>query len=74
MLTHAENIKSALGGLAWNLRDTEHSVIEVLRSSRNAVAAIEDVLPEAGEYRLRLDSVIIELNDLADEGDGKQRV
>lgn len=71
LLTHAENIKSALGGLAWNLRDTEHSVIEVLRSSRNAVAAIEDVLPEAGEYRLRLDSVIIELNDLADEGERK---
>ena len=71
LLTHAENIKSALGGLAWNLRDTEHSVIEVLKSSRNAVAAIESALPEAEEYRLRLDSVIIELNDLADEGERK---
>mgnify|MGYP002560417621 CR=1 FL=1 len=67
LLTHAENIKSALSGLSWNLRDTEQSVIQVLKGSRNAISALENAFKEAGEYRERLDSVIIELNDLADE-------
>lgn len=71
LLTHAENIKSALGGVFWNLRDTDRSVIEVLKSSRNALTNIEGALREAGEYRQRLDSVIIELNDLADEAERK---
>ena len=69
LLTHAENIKSALSGLSWNLRDTEQSVIQVLKGSRNAISALENAFKEAGEYRERLDSVIIELNDLADEGE-----
>ena len=69
LLTHAENIKSALSGLSWNLRDTEQSVIQVLKGSRNAISALENAFKEAGEYRERLDSVIIELNDLADEAE-----
>lgn len=71
LLTNAESIKAALNGLTWNLRDTEHSVIEVLKSSRNALAGIGNTLHEAEEYRQRLDSVIIELNDLADDGERK---
>ena len=57
LLTHAENIKSALSGLSWNLRDTEQSVIQVLKGSRNAISALENAFKEAGEYRERLDSV-----------------
>ena len=53
----------------WNLRDTEQSVIQVLKGSRNAISALENAFKEAGEYRERLDSVIIELNDLADEAE-----
>ena len=71
MLSNAESIKSALGGLTWNLRDVENSVIGVLKNSRNALSGIESSLREAGEYRERLDSVILELNDLADESDRK---
>lgn len=71
LLMNAENIKSALSALTWNLRDTDRSVIEVLKSSRNALAGIEHSLREAVEYRQRLESVIIELNDLADEGERK---
>lgn len=74
LLTHAENIKSALSGLSWNLRDTEQSVIQVLKGSRNAISALENAFKEAGEYRERLDSVIIELNDLADEANAEQKV
>lgn len=71
LLTNAEHIKSALSGMTLNLRDTDRSVIEVLKNSRNALSGIEQTLREAGEYRQRLDSVIIELNDLADEGERK---
>ena len=71
MLTHAENIKSALSGAVWNLRDKEQAVIQALKSSRNALAAIESAWRDAGAYRERLDSVIIELNDLTDEAERK---
>lgn len=71
LLTNAENIKAALAGLAWNLRDTDQAVIRTLKNSRNALSAVENALREAGEYGERLDSVIIELNDLADEAERK---
>lgn len=72
LLTNAENIKSALGGMAWKLRNMDDSVINVLKASRNALNGIENSLREAGEYRQRLDSVIIELNDLADEAERRE--
>ncbi len=71
MLTHAENIKSALGSITWNVRDTEQSVIQVLKSVRNATASLGSAFPESAEYVQRLDSVVIELNDLADEAERK---
>ena len=40
-----------------------------MKGSRNAISALENAFKEAGEYRERLDSVIIELNDLADEAE-----
>ncbi len=69
LLTNAESIKSALSNVTWNLRDTEHSVTEVLKGVRNALSGVEHSLHEAEEYRQRLDSVLIELNDLADEAE-----
>lgn len=71
MLNHAETIKSSLNGMAWNLRDNEQSVISVLKGIRHSLEGIENALPEAKEYRERVDSVIIELNDLADEAERK---
>ena len=71
LLTNAENIKSALNGMTWNLRDTDHSVIGVLKTTRNALSGIENMLHDVADYRQRLESVIIELNDLADDGERK---
>lgn len=71
LLTHAENIKSALTGMIWSLRDTDNAVIQVLKSSRHAISGLENTLKEAAEYKQRLESVIIELNDLADEAERK---
>ncbi len=69
MLNHAESIKSSLGGMTWNLRDDEHSVVSVLKGIGHSLEGIESALHEAKEYRERIESVIIELNDLADEAE-----
>lgn len=71
LLTNAEGIKSALSGVTWNLRDMDQAVVPLLKGVRNAMSGIEDSLKEAREYYQRLDSVIIELNDLADETERK---
>jgi len=71
LLTNAEQIKAALEAVAWNLRDTDQAVVQTLKTVRNAVAGISGSFREAGEYTQRLDSVIIELNDLADETERK---
>ncbi len=71
LLSHAEQVKSVLSGIGWNFRDAEHAVIGVLKASGNALANIGNALEEAEEYRQRLDSVVIELNDLADEAERK---
>lgn len=69
MLNHAESIKSSLGGMTWNLRDDEHSVVSVLKGIGHSLEGIESALHEAKEYRERIESVILELNDLADEAE-----
>lgn len=71
LLTNAENIKSVLSAMTYQLRDTDHAVIGVLKNTRNALMGIENNLKETREYRERLDSVIIELNDLVDEAERK---
>lgn len=71
LLTNAEGIKSALSGVGWNLRDMDQAVVPLLKGIRNALSGIEDSWHEAREYYQRLDSVIIELNDLADETERK---
>ena len=71
VLTHAESIKSVLGSMSWQLREEERSVVGELKGLVNGLEGIEAFLPEAGEYRQRLDSVVIELNDLADEAERK---
>ena len=71
MLTNAESIKSALGGMAWQIRENDQSVVSVLKHARGALGGIEQSFPEAVEYGKRLDSVIIELNDMADEASRK---
>lgn len=71
LLTNAESIKSALAGISWNLRDTDNAVIQTLKNLRNNLESVGGALAEAGEYGGRLSSVIIELNDLADEAERK---
>lgn len=67
LLSNAEAVKSAFSGLAFHLQDADGAVIQVLKSSKNTISGLSEVVKEAGEFCERLNSVIIELNDLADE-------
>lgn len=67
LLSNAEAVKSAFAGLTYHLQDTDHAVIQVLKNSKNTIAGLGEVVKEAREFAERLNSVIIELNDLADE-------
>lgn len=69
LLTNAETVKTTFAGLAYQLRDADQAVVQVLKNSRNNVAALEQVVKEAKEYEERINSVIIELNDIADEAE-----
>lgn len=71
LLSNAETVKSVFSGFVFQVRDAEQAVVQVLKSSKNAIGALSDVVREAGEYAKRLNSVIIELNDLADETERK---
>lgn len=71
VLSHAETIKSVLGRLVFDLRDADQAVVTVLKNSRNAVVSLKDMVKEASEYESRLESVILELKDLAEESEHK---
>lgn len=71
LLSNAEAIKTAFSGMVYRLRDVDDSVIQVLKNSRNNINSLHGVVKEAKEYEERLGSVIIELNDIADEAERK---
>lgn len=71
VLSHAETIKSVLGRLVFDLRDADQAVVTVLKNSRNALASLRNMVKEAAEYETRLDSVMLELKDLAEESEHK---
>ncbi|MDR2414708.1 MAG: DNA repair protein RecN [Odoribacteraceae bacterium] len=67
ILSHAETIKATLGGLVDVLTGDERPVVQALRHAVNRLETIAGVMGEAREYGERLQSVIIELQDIADE-------
>lgn len=69
VLSNAEMIKGRLGNLAYDLRDMEQSAIAVLKGAGNSMADLREVMKEAGSYEERLRSVVLELNDIADEAE-----
>ncbi|WP_251621586.1 DNA repair protein RecN [Odoribacter lunatus] len=71
LLSHAETIKSVLGRMTYDLRDTELAVITVLKNSKNSLAALKENVKDVHSYEKRLESVIIELKDLAEEAEHK---
>lgn len=71
LLSNAESIQSGFNRLTYDLRDDERAVITVLKNLKNSMAGLREVVKEAAEYEERLESVIIELKDLAEEAEHK---
>lgn len=66
-LTHAEEIKAVFGQLNISLSEDEHSVLVRLKENLGLVGKLRNVLPEAEEMYKRLESVYLELKDIAAE-------
>lgn len=67
MLTHAEDIKSALYQSSQLLDGDEQSLLQVLKDCCSTLQGISKVYPAARELTDRLDSSFIEIKDIADE-------
>ncbi len=66
-LSHTEEIKNALGQITFLLTDEENGVIDKIRQATRLAEDIQDFFPRAKELAQRLDSVHIELQDIASE-------
>jgi DNA repair protein RecN (Recombination protein N) len=66
-LTHAGDIKSAFGQLNLALTEDERSIIAVIKENLHNLGKLKLVFPEASQFFDRLESVYIELKDIASE-------
>lgn len=66
-LTHAEEIRSVFGQTYQALSEDERSVLAVLKENLNNIGKLRVVLPEAEQIFTRLESVYLELKDIASE-------
>ncbi|HAH22418.1 MAG TPA: DNA repair protein RecN [Prolixibacteraceae bacterium] len=66
-LTHAEEIKSVFGHLNQVLAEDDPSMLAVLKENLHNLGKLKLVFPEAEQLFTRLESVYIELKDIASE-------
>ncbi|MBQ8701343.1 MAG: DNA repair protein RecN [Prevotella sp.] len=67
LLSHAEDIKSALFEADSLLSNGDHSIIEMLKSATRPLSRIADVYPDIREAVERLESAHVEIKDIARE-------
>lgn len=70
MLSHSEDIKTALYQADNHLSGDDGNIIERLKQTSEQLANIKDVYPEVTELLERIDSCYIELKDIAQEVNG----
>jgi DNA repair protein RecN (Recombination protein N) len=66
-LTHAEEIRSVFGQTFQVLSEDERSVLSVLKENITSIGKLRMVLPEAEQMFNRMESVYLELKDMASE-------
>ena len=66
-LTHAEEIRSIFGMAYQAISEDERSVLAVLKENLTSIGKLKSVLPEAEQIFNRMESVYLELKDLASE-------
>ncbi|MCU0458782.1 MAG: DNA repair protein RecN [Bacteroidales bacterium] len=69
MLTNASEIKEALSAVTSALGGDEISALSLLRAARSSLSRIAEWLPEAGELEKRLETQLIELDDISYEAE-----
>ena len=69
LLQNAEQIKGSLNGLVYTIRDCDENVLSHIKGIRSTLDKSGEYLPLANELSERLNSVAIELLDIADEAD-----
>ena len=69
VLNNAENIKSAFSESTYVLTESDNPVIQALKGVKNRMVTLEGIVKEAADYEQRLSSVILELEDIADEAE-----
>lgn len=69
--THAEEIKAALFNTADSIADREINILNQLKEIRNGFEKVKNHFSASADYISRIDSVIIELKDIADESSKK---
>jgi len=71
-LSHAEEVIAALNLMGSVLMDDENSVIDKLSLVKETLSAVADFYPKVQELLNRLESVWLELKDMADEAAAMQ--
>lgn len=66
-LTHAEEIRSVFGVTYQALSEDERSVLAIVKENLSNIGKLKSVLPEAEQLFNRLETVYIELKDIASE-------
>ena len=66
-LTHAEEIRTVFGQAYLALSEDELSVLTILKENLTSIGKLRSVLPEAEQIFTRMETVYLELKDLASE-------
>lgn len=75
VLTHAEDIKEGLYRINATLNGDEGGQTAALRSTTAALRSLTSIYPQAEEWHSRMESLYIELKDIADEiADAEERI
>jgi DNA repair protein RecN (Recombination protein N) len=67
LLNNAENIKQQLGGIYFELKESEQPVVQQLKVLLNRLTPLQQYHPSIEGLQKRLQSAQIELQDIADE-------
>lgn len=67
LLSNAENIKQQLGNIYFELKDSEQPIVQQLKVLQQKIQALDSFHPGLKDLYERMNSSLIELQDVADE-------
>ncbi|MFT3910511.1 MAG: DNA repair protein RecN [Ferruginibacter sp.] len=67
LLSNAENVKQQLSAIYFELKDSETPVVQQLKSLQNKMKLLYEYHPDIETLSKRIQSAVIELQDVADE-------